>query len=350
LENDIEKAANLISISATFWPWLMTGNTSEARDWCSSILVQLDAIPEQSISDVKEFSKLKARVLNRYSQALMNLGDHQASRAAAEESIQLARTHKDLRTLADALGSLGHCALYAGDQETAFSAAKEGIEISERLDTRHEQIWTLDAMVHINYINGNDDEVEKYYAKINEILTTAGVGIDPVYRSGFFIEKAIKQGDMQEAERQMESALEILLDHRDNYMLATLQSMVAHALRQYGDFDKATYYYQKTIRLWQERGHRAAIAHQLECFGFIALAQENAPRAAKLLSAAESTRNIINSVRTPPEQKEFEEAKSHLQMGLNPEILEKFWREGQSMTLEQAVELALSDTASQDFS
>ena len=127
-------------------------------------------------------------------------------------------------------------------------------------------------------------------------------------------------------------------------MLATLQSMFAHALRGHGDLDKAMSYYRRTIRLWQERGHRAAVAHQLECFGLIAMAQEQPARAVILFSAAEALREVSNSVRTPDEQKEFEDAKSSLQSGMNEEGFNKVWEEGRSMTMEQAIEFAIVET------
>jgi tetratricopeptide (TPR) repeat protein len=274
----------------------------------------------------------------------MNQGDHNASRAAAEESIRLSREYNDTATLADALGSLGHCALYAGDPITAEEAAKEGIEISERSGFDRELIWSLDAMAHINYVKGNFEGVEIYYARIGDVLKKKGAEMDPVYISGFLIEKAVRQGNMEEAEKLMRSTLEIITERRDSYMLATMQSMFAHALRQTGDLDKATFYYQKTIRLWQDRGHRAAIAHQLECFGLIALAQEHIERGVKLFSAADHLRNISNSVRTPVEQKEFDESKTKLQSQMNESEFNKEWSNGQSMTMEEAIELALEES------
>ena len=142
----------------------------------------------------------------------------------------------------------------------------------------------------------------------------------------------------------MESILGIMLERRDNYMLATMQSMFAHALRGYGDLDKATFYYRRTIRLWQDRGHRAAVAHQLECFGLIAMTRKRIARAVKLFSAADALRGISNSVRTPDEQKEFEEAKANLQSGMNEDEFSKVWDEGHSISMEQAIEFALEES------
>ena len=343
VDNDIEKAARLLSPSTTSWSLVMMGHISEVHDWCSTVIARLDTLLDESIGPTNDLLKLKARILDRSSQALMNLGNHQASRVAAEESIGLARKSNDTLTLVDALGSLGHCALYAGDPEAAIEAANEGIELGERMGAERELIWALDAMTHIYHLKGDDDEVYKYFTRIDAILKKAGIPIDTVYKSGFFIEQAVKRGDMDQAEKYMESILEIMLERRDNYMLATMQSMFAHALRQNGDLDKAIFYYRRTIRQWQERGHRAAVAHQLECFALIAMVQEEPTRAVKLFSAAEALRDVSNSVRTPNEQKEFENAKSSLQSYMNADEFNKIWEEGRSITMEQAIDFALEE-------
>ena len=121
-------------------------------------------------------------------------------------------------------------------------------------------------------------------------------------------------------------------------------SEVAHELRQAGDLEKALHYYRKGILLWQGFGHRAAVAHQLECFGFIALEQRKHKRAATLLSIAENLRGLSNSLRTPAEQKEYEESKNKLQAQMTESAFNNAWNEGLAMTMEKAIETALEDS------
>jgi len=338
-DNQLEKAAELFSFFAIVWPWVLLGNTSETRDWCMLILERINAANPDNSSNLV---RLKGRLLNRYSQITMNMGDHHISCAAAEESITIAREINDDATLADALGSLGHCAAYAGDLDKAAKAAKEGIELSKRLDANRELIWALDAMTHIHHLDGNDEELFRYFSEITETVDRIGSSMDPVYAGGFKVEQAIKIGNLEEAEKQMEIALGHVLERQDTYIIATFQSMFAHALREIGNLDKAQFYYRRTIRLWQDRGHRAAIAHQLECFGLIALTREEFTRAVKLFSAAQTLRDTADSIRTPAEQKEFDEAKMNLQAKIDD--FDKTWEEGRSMTMEQAIEFALEES------
>jgi hypothetical protein len=141
----------------------------------------------------------------------------------------------------------------------------------------------------------------------------------------------------------MDDAIAIVTERNDKYGLTFMQSNFAHALREHGEFEKALVYYRRTIRLWQDWGHRAAIAHQLECFGFIAQALDDASRAARLFGAAEAIRISINSLRTPSEQEDFEEARSQLRKKLKADF-EKIWKEGSSLSMEQAIEFALEET------
>jgi hypothetical protein len=90
-------------------------------------------------------------------------------------------------------------------------------------------------------------------------------------------------------------------------------------------------------------GHRGAVAHQLECFAFIAKAQEQGERAVKLMSAAEALREASSSARTPQERIEYDRELAGLRAGMDEETFDLLWAEGRSMTMEQAIEFALEE-------
>jgi len=86
---------------------------------------------------------------------------------------------------------------------------------------------------------------------------------------------------------------------------------------------------------------RAAIAHQLECFAFIAIADEEPERAIKLFSAAEALREKINSQMTDYEQIEYDQSIAQLRSMLAEMEFNSLWAEGRAMTMEGAIALAL---------
>jgi hypothetical protein len=121
-----------------------------------------------------------------------------------------------------------------------------------------------------------------------------------------------------------------------------MQSEIGHIERYTGNLSQAKTIYQETIKGWQTLGNRPAIAHQLECFGFLAIADEEPQRALKLLSAAEALRERIQSQRVSHEQVEYEQSLTQLRAMLPEAEFNALWAEGRALTLEQAIELALN--------
>jgi hypothetical protein len=76
---------------------------------------------------------------------------------------------------------------------------------------------------------------------------------------------------------------------------------------------------------------------------FIAKAQERGERAVKLMGAAEALRAASSSLRTPQEQIEYERELASLRAGMNEETFELLWAEGQSMSMDQAIDFAMDE-------
>jgi hypothetical protein len=149
------------------------------------------------------------------------------------------------------------------------------------------------------------------------------------------------RGDFAEARRLSENVLAVYRELGDRVSLYGYQSRIAHALRQTGEFEEALAFYRETILAWQELGHRGAVAHQLECFAFIAKTRSEAERAVKLLSAAEALREMAASPMLPQERLEYDRELAELRAELDEKSFASLWAEGQAMTMEQAIELAL---------
>lgn len=102
--------------------------------------------------------------------------------------------------------------------------------------------------------------------------------------------------------------------------------------------------YRQTIISWQEQGHQAAVAHQLECFAYNAIVRERFDYAAQLLGAAQIARERTNSPST--EQREIyekEQAMRQLQVEIGTNELDRLIKKGNLMSLDEAVLFALEE-------
>ena len=68
-----------------------------------------------------------------------------------------------------------------------------------------------------------------------------------------------------------------------------MTSEIGHVTRRMGKIVEAKRIYDETLRKWQNTGNRGAIANQLEGFAFIAIAEEEPQKAAKLLGRQKSS-------------------------------------------------------------
>jgi hypothetical protein len=109
-----------------------------------------------------------------------------------------------------------------------------------------------------------------------------------------------------------------------------------------GKISEAKEIYRKTLKSWQNMGNRAAIANQLECFAFLALSDEDPQRSVQLLGAAEALRQRIQAPMTDYEKVEYDGTLAQLRSMLTEEEFHSAWVGGQSLSMEQAIELALS--------
>jgi hypothetical protein len=109
-----------------------------------------------------------------------------------------------------------------------------------------------------------------------------------------------------------------------------------------GNYNEAMQTYRETIKAFQDYGNRPAVAHQLECFAMIAVAEEEPQRAAKLFGAAEAIRELTGHKRTDEEEAEEAQFKSRLRAMLPEAEFNALWAEGRAITMEQAIQLALS--------
>ncbi|MGE5378341.1 MAG: hypothetical protein ACM3XO_25055 [Bacteroidota bacterium] len=76
---------------------------------------------------------------------------------------------------------------------------------------------------------------------------------------------------------------------------------------------------------------------------FIAKAREQGERAVKLMSAAEALRDASRSPRTPKEEIEYDRELAGLRLGMDENTFTLLWAEGQSMSMDQAVDLAMDE-------
>jgi tetratricopeptide (TPR) repeat protein len=221
-------------------------------------------------------------------------------------------------------------------------AAQEGLSIfTDEIDDKFGLAMAYANMARVTASKGNLKEKQKYSEKLKGLIGELPVSFQTgLIFMGMGMDES-RQGNYGTAKTLFEDALNIFKRLRNKNFQLVMKSELGHIARHTGDLNQAKKIYNETIIGWQDLGHRPAIANQLECFAFIAITEEEPRRALKLLGAAEALREKISSPMANYEVMEYNKEVAQLRTMLVEEEFNALWAEGKSMTMEQAIQLAL---------
>ena len=342
LESDPESALQMVCSLSLFW---MSHNyLTEGCSWCQAAITRA----EGASLDGDKIDQTRARAYSVLAILSVNRGDHHTGQMAAKQGVALARELDDKLILVNALSFLGFSSAFLGDVTLAFDSLHESEDICRKLGYREELANVLQALAYVTMEVHGPDAAEQLQSYMEEslALSQGSVDLDAAVRTeGILARLAFYRGDLAESRKHADRMLDLHKEMGDQLSTTAHQSAMAHAARQLGNFEEALALYRETIREWQEIGHRGAVAHQLECFAFIAKAQEQGERAVKLMSAAEALREASSSPRTPQERIEYDRELTGLRAGMDEKTFNFFWEEGQSMNMDQAIDFAMGENA-----
>ena len=328
------QALTLIGFLGDFW--LVRGYLVEGQTWCKTALDSVEKLYRAGSE------RACARGFQVWAMLSNNQGEHRVAREAAEKAIAIYRQLGETKRLAISLIVLGTACAFSGDVPRAFDSIRESERISREMGHTLELAWALQALSYLtSETQGRaaEKEAEAYLQESLALIQEHPWGT--IASKEFLARQAYARGEIVTARKYGDEVLAYYQEAGLTLRFTSLKSDLAHLLRQTGNFTEVLPLYRETIVAYQDLGHRGAIAHQLECFAFIAIAQEYGERAVKLLGAAEALREISNSRMTPQERSEYDKQVADLRAGMDEKIFASLWVEGRSMTMEQAIQFAL---------
>jgi predicted ATPase/class 3 adenylate cyclase len=314
----------------------------EARSWLEpAIATARDLIHENSAGiHMKDF----IRALSSLGWLLVTHGDMIEGHSILDESIHLARKFEELSLLAYALGMKSQ-AMGSSVTWEVIEQLEAVIDLCRRQQGyEFEQMFALFSVGQAYLVKGDSEKGQRSIADVIDFAEKWGA---PYFNAWVYYPLAIDarlNHNSSEAEKYYLLVIESNEKLGNQRLIATARSDLAHLYRQEGRQDEALAIYRQTIRSWQEQGHQAAVAHQLECFAYIAILRQRFAYAAQLLGAAEIARERINSPSTEQQEiNEKQQALKQLQVEIVKDELDRLIKLGKLMSLDEAVLYALDE-------
>jgi len=336
-EENVRLAANFCVTSS------MLSLPAEGVGIVRAAVERAKALPPAAGGDANLYrKKLMARALFVQGMVGLGVGKIPLVVEALQEAIAISRATGDKQMLGNSLSTYYTASTFI-DLPQAEEAAQEALKIfTEEVNDKFGLGMAYLNMARLSARSGDEREKERFIGKLRELVSEMPNSFQvSMFLLGLGMDERIR-GNYDSAREIFEQGREAFQHIHSKYFVVVMRSELGHIERQRGNLAQAKLVYQETIKSWQDLGNRAAVAHELECFGFIAIQEEEPQRAIKFFGAAEALRERIQAPMTDYERVEYDQAVAQVRSMLTKTEFNDLWAEGRSLTMEQAIELAVA--------
>jgi predicted ATPase/class 3 adenylate cyclase len=340
LDNNVEAVLRMIPALVYFWN--RRGLEEEGRHVINEALARAEKLPRPEGDAGHQWVSIVGEAWQNLAMLAYSQGDNAHATEFSEHAAALARQVDDKRLLALALGFEASGEMFLGHTEGVEALLEEGLAAARVSGDAFARALPMALYGQaIALTNGDYKVANQYIEEGFKLLQESGNrwGATMAMLSMGMMEKF--RGNYREARLRFIACEPLFRDLGDRHRMNMVKSELAHIERYEGHFQKAVEMYRETLPEWKRIGHRAAIAHQLECFAAVAKVQEEDGRAARLFGAAEVLREVINIPMTMQERIEYDREIADLRAGMDEKSFTSCWAEGRGMSMDQAINFAL---------
>lgn len=343
LDNHVENSIRLAGNFCLVTGW-MGNRMDDGLTLCKTAIDRVRSLPPVDGNSNTKRQKLLAKALFAKGMVGMSHGNMPIVIKDLQDAIATARLAGDKRMLGYSLEMYFTATTFIS-APFAEEAAEEGFRIfTEEVDDYWGLSMAYQNKSRIAETRGDHLEKEKYRTKYKDFVRQAPLSFQAgLFYLGTGMTENI-QGNYETAKALFEEGMNVFKHIRNWNFQLIMTSELGHIARHTGKISEAKKIYLETLKGWQNMGNRSAIANQLECFALIAITEEGPQRAAILFGAAEGLRDKIQAPMTDYEQVEYDRSIIQLRTMLPETEFNSLWSEGRSMTMEQAIEMALRNT------
>jgi non-specific serine/threonine protein kinase len=309
---------------------------AEARGWMESALARVDA--EGGIDP-----QARANALWMLGDMDGQMAHYESARAHLTQSLMLFQELGDRPLCANALQRLGWLAREQGDAATARLRLEESLALYRELGDKVGLGGALNTLGEVAVMQGDTAEaavlLNEALALNREVGRAEGIG----WSLNHLGHVAQLKGEYELARQLYEESLVPFrkMHHQYGGAAWAFHGLGETALAQ-GDATLATRHFRVALEWFRLNGVRAQVAWCLAGLAGVAVLNEEPERAARLWGAAEALRQSIGC-RPAPAARATRELMAAAREQLGDAIFDAEWAEGQALTPDQAIAVALGD-------
>jgi predicted ATPase/DNA-binding NarL/FixJ family response regulator len=325
---DADVEAGLRICTAVRPCWLVRGTFAEGGEWLGSFLaIDAPGVP----AGVRG-----AALVGRAQLALPS--DPAAAESLTEAGLELCRAAGDTFWTASALNLLSEIALHTGRADEAAAAAGEALSVAQAAGDGWNEGYALGTRAAIAAVLGRLREAQQLAASSISVMRR----IDQQWGVARVLlglgDLARLRGDPGDAHSRYLEALAILREIDARPEMSRCLAGLARVAMDLGSIGQARQHLAESIRLSHSTGSRIGVARGLEALAALSVEEDRPELAVQLAAAAAALREaagfpVLSGART---ERYLAPARR-----LGALAIARLWAQGQAMSSEEAVALAL---------
>ncbi len=282
LQQNIAGVLSMVPSLVRFW--MRQGHEEEGRNVIREALSRAEKLPQADGEAGRAWKQTLAECWNARAMLAYSQGDNTRAAVSAGHAADLARELGDKRLLAIVLGFEASSLMFTGETEIVQRLLEEALAAGRESGDVLSRGLPMGLGGQAMTLLGGDPAVAHAQAEEGAALLqqsgdrwSANMALLGMAMTATFI------GNYADARARFSALGPRFAELGDRHRVNMVKSELAHIDRREGNLEKAESAYRETILEWKRLGHRAAVAHQLECFASIAQTRGDGARAARLL-------------------------------------------------------------------
>ncbi len=269
-------------------------------------------------------------------------GEYVKSRQELETGLALALALADKPAAALALNRLGVVAQGRGDVKGAWSLLQESLALHREMGNKMGIAMSLNSLGVVANDQGDYQTARALYEESLALKREMGDKRGISIALGNLGVLAQYQGDFTAARTLYETSLMLNREMGDKQGIAILLLNLGELAIEQGDPMTAQALYVESLSLCHEIGDKINMVCNLSGMAAVVADMSDLSRATRLAAAAETLRLSVGVAREPVEGRIYEHAVASARAGLSEVAFRAAWAEGEQMSLNEAVNYALT--------
>jgi predicted ATPase/DNA-binding XRE family transcriptional regulator len=246
------------------------------------------------------------------------------------------------RTRGNALLGAGVMAYFRGDLEAAQAHTQDAQDQYRLVDHRPGVGYAYGNLGMIADAAGDDDAAAGLYEHALATFQSLGERTSAGYMLGNLGLVALDRGDLDQAQSRFEEALALFRDLGDADSLGYTICNLGSVAQARGDWREAARLHADALRIRRDLRNMTGIIKELNSFGQICAATGDQERAATLFGAAARLQIDLGVTDSPDSRWPIESSIADVRTALGEREFAVAWERGADLSIEQAIDLALS--------